>query len=589
MLPGFLLSQHLAAAHYNTNTYCHKVVYIITMKSILQLLVLSAITNIVFAQNLVPNPGFEKSNSCPFSQAMIAFSPTHTLFSSLDSWVNPHEWSSSDYYNTCAPVGSGVNIPETFLAFRNARNGTGMAGIIPFSKDIPNGSTRYGEYIQCKLTKKLLAGYKYKVEFYVNYAYGPNLGWSHNFVAVDVLGAHFGDTAIYSSVNSQSPHLNAPYHISSPAGVYLADTTQWVKISGIYQAHGGEQFFTIGSFNDGTPVNFLPVTPAVPNPNSTYYSYYFIDDVSVVELPKCDTIINPAKDTTACKVPPLNMTITSSKPGASYLWSTGDITRNAIINNPGTYWCMASEGCNLTVDTFRVKALTLSETSVTDTAVCKDAVYTLSAPQGGIYYNWSNGGTTASITVNATGIYTCSSIINCVLRSDTFRVDNIPFSHAALGNDSTVCKEDNYILGAPLEHVKYKWNTGETGCCIPVQQSGVYILTVYNICESQTDSVKMEVQGCDDCLFVPTAFTPNADGRNDAFGATVKCPAERYNLKVYNRWGQMVYESRDFAQKWDGSYNGQPAPVGTYYYHVVYQSPLAKKQKLLKGDVTLIR
>ena len=93
---------------------------------------------------------------------------------------------------------------------------------------------------------------------------------------------------------------------------------------------------------------------------------------------------------------------------------------------------------------------------------------------------------------------------------------------------------------------------------------------------------------CDDSLFVPTAFTPNGDGRNDRFGVPEGVNHRLQYLYVYNRFGQLVFSSDYYNQYWDGKYNGQVADVGVYYY---YLSVECRDGAVIKrtGDVRLVR
>ena len=85
----------------------------------------------------------------------------------------------------------------------------------------------------------------------------------------------------------------------------------------------------------------------------------------------------------------------------------------------------------------------------------------------------------------------------------------------------------------------------------------------------------------------PSAFTPNSDGLNDVFRIP---PGSSFVLSlfaVYDRWGHIIFETRDISKGWDGTYKGIALPVGTYVYLIrgtMDEKPLAEK-----GTVTLIR
>ncbi len=82
-----------------------------------------------------------------------------------------------------------------------------------------------------------------------------------------------------------------------------------------------------------------------------------------------------------------------------------------------------------------------------------------------------------------------------------------------------------------------------------------------------TDSLRVVVADPPDVL-VPTAWTPNRDGHNDLLTAFYKNIAQLNYFRIYNRWGQLVFETRDMNAGWDGTYNGQPQPMDTYTWIV---------------------
>lgn len=91
----------------------------------------------------------------------------------------------------------------------------------------------------------------------------------------------------------------------------------------------------------------------------------------------------------------------------------------------------------------------------------------------------------------------------------------------------------------------------------------------------------------DATVFVPNAFTPNGDGRNDRFGPLGKVPG-KYDLRIYNRFGELVFQSNDMERKWDGTKRGQPVPSGSFSYVLEYYDINQVKQ-FKKGMLLLIR
>jgi len=205
------------------------------------------------AQNLVSNPGLDIFLTCPgFGQFGNTF---------IVDWSKP-TIASSDYYNfNCPAIVPTLEIPY---------NGEAYAGIIAY-----NFGTEYREYITGTLTSPLMAGNVYEVEFYVSL--------HNNYIqAIEELGAYLSVTP--PGPFSNSLHIPVTPQIINTTGA-LDDTSGWKKISGIFVATGGEQYITIGNFNDDAST-----TVTQPYSIGSFGAYYFVDGVSVA--PVAATAVN---------------------------------------------------------------------------------------------------------------------------------------------------------------------------------------------------------------------------------------------------------------------------------------------------------
>lgn len=86
-------------------------------------------------------------------------------------------------------------------------------------------------------------------------------------------------------------------------------------------------------------------------------------------------------------------------------------------------------------------------------------------------------------------------------------------------------------------------------------------------------------------MYIPNAFTPNGDGINDQFGIKGE-GIKDYRILVYNRWGEVIFESDTPDKLWDGTYKGQAVQQDTYVYQVFTRST---GQRSRTGSVTLVR
>jgi gliding motility-associated-like protein len=88
---------------------------------------------------------------------------------------------------------------------------------------------------------------------------------------------------------------------------------------------------------------------------------------------------------------------------------------------------------------------------------------------------------------------------------------------------------------------------------------------------------------------MPSAFTPNHDGINDVFLPKYQCSFTGYKLKVFNRWGQLVFISANAGNGWDGRFSSREQPTGIYVWELDYKDALTGKDIRKTGTILLIR
>lgn len=133
------------------------------------------------------------------------------------------------------------------------------------------------------------------------------------------------------------------------------------------------------------------------------------------------------------------------------------------------------------------------------------------------------------------------------------------------------------------------WSTGAGQPNITVDKTGYYTLTVQDVngCTG-SDTIQIVHKDCLNGVNIPTAFTPNNDGKNDIFRAKAFGDVVSFQLIIYNRLGQTVFVTTDRFAGWDGTLNGLPQNPDTFIYKCVYQLQ-GRKQVMEKGTVVLIR
>lgn len=105
-----------------------------------------------------------------------------------------------------------------------------------------------------------------------------------------------------------------------------------------------------------------------------------------------------------------------------------------------------------------------------------------------------------------------------------------------------------------------------------------------------SDTTYQVIKVVPDCyIAVPSAFTPNADGLNDYLYPINAYRATHLLFRVYNRFGQLIFETKDWTMKWNGTYKSFPQPVGTYVWTLEFIEPQTGKRIFQKGTTVLIR
>ncbi len=173
----------------------------------------------------------------------------------------------------------------------------------------------------------------------------------------------------------------------------------------------------------------------------------------------------------------------------------------------------------------------------------------------------------------------------------TITVDEVSLPEVHLPSDTTLCNDVRLAIGvAPQRYENYLWNTGDTTCCLTIQQSGIYTLQATNSCGTAEARMQANYLKCNYCFFVPNAFSPNGDGRNDQFSVLETCLIDKYQLQIFNRWGRLLFTALSTTDSWDGTYNGQPVESGVYYYRINARLANGNKEAIKQsGDITLIR
>jgi len=308
--------------------------------------------------------------------------------------------------------------------------------------------------------------------------------------------------------------------------------------------------------------------------------------VKVIPTPS----VHIGNDSFICEGQPAN--IGDVIPGATYLWSTGSTASSIAVSESGSYWLTADlEGCKVS-DTVMITVTPLPAPDLgTDGDICPEQVIVLDGRDAHYpvsSYRWNTGDTTSSLPVSTAGTYwvEVTSPYSCK-GSDTVTFTYHPLPTVLLGDDTTVCEETPLVLHVfSVNSDSLRWSDGSNGDALTITEGGVYIVSGINKCGAARDTISVKQIFCD--IWVPNAFTPNGDGVNDVFRVLGNVGRlESFRLRIFNRWGQLLFETSDRRKGWDGRQQSGEVPLGVYVYMLEYS--LNGEPVLQKGNFTLLR
>ncbi len=189
-------------------------------------------------------------------------------------------------------------------------------------------------------------------------------------------------------------------------------------------------------------------------------------------------------------------------------------------------------------------------------------------------YLWQDGSTGPSLTISNTGTYwvKVTDKNNCSASDSLNIVDIVTVPSNFLKSTDSICPDENLNIAADKKYAVYLWSTGSTQSSINIQAPGIYSLTVTddNGCMG-TEAITVFSKNCYSGIYVPNAFTPNQDGKNDYFRPLLFGNIKNYSFTIYNRFGQTIFESSELLKGWDGLYKGHPQDSDIYLWICRYQ------------------
>jgi len=291
-------------------------------------------------------------------------------------------------------------------------------------------------------------------------------------------------------------------------------------------------------------------------------------------------------------------------PGSTFVWNVlgGAISANYADSikvdwgdTPGEYVLRVQEfskfGCAASPVSGLVKVSSPTIELGPDKEICQGEIIEL-IPVGSFYsFLWLDGSVKPNFIGRQQGIIslTVSDQYGCK-KSDSMYLTVHPIPVVNLGKDTSLCGIETITLDGGSDGVTYNWSNGQTSSEITVfeglQKISVSVINEFG-CVNQ-DEILIGACSVEEYFKkMPTAFTPNGDGKNDVWNIPELQTFPLAVVEIYDRWGTLVFRSESgYSKPWDGNSSGKEMPMDSYYYVINLNSPGLEP---LAGTVTLIK
>ena len=365
------------------------------------------------------------------------------------------------------------------------------------------------------------------------------------------------------------------------------------------------------ALNSGTGI-FDPQTDAA----GTYT--YTINTSCGIATSTVEVTINPLPNPgvggslSICSTDPAEDLVNSltGTPEAGGTWTpalaSGSGVFDPVLDNPGTYTYTLTNSCGSASSTVEVSTTPAANAGTATTLnICEDAtVFSLgdsllgNPDSGGTWDPSLNSGSDLfdpSIDIAGTYVYTVTN--SCGSATQELLINFTPLPNAGLNSTLIICP-----TGEAVDLLDVLDGSPEQGgFWSPVLSSGtnvfnpnsdpltVYTYTVSNSCGNSTSELSITDDGadCDQHVYIPNIFSPNGNGENDILYVRGKGVSEM-TFTIYNRWGQIIFQSNSLDNGWDGTFGGKPVNAGVFVY--VLKGEFINGDSIdLKGNVTLVK
>lgn len=331
----------------------------------------------------------------------------------------------------------------------------------------------------------------------------------------------------------------------------------------------------------------------VPDESTTYLAYGIKDTaLHMIEVINLSTI-DLGPDLLLCEGD--SIVFDATLEGSSYLWDDGSTEPMLTVKETGNYNVQLAINDCVFVDSVEVNFVDLEVDLGADQVLCEGNSILLDASFWEGNYTWQDGSSTSTLLVEQGGTYWVEIEAGSCSRRDSVIINERLLPKLDLEGAKAFCMKDEKIIEFEQQILNPNYsifNNTTNEYTYYLKSTGVYTITAHDEICQYNDSVQLSIYDCENCeIIFPNAFSPNNDGVNDEFRtlANADCPILNHSLVIYDRWGKQVFQSNDINQGWDGSIQGEVAPLGVYVYFAQFELLDKAENHFKQGNVTVIR
>lgn len=427
----------------------------------------------------------------------------------------------------------------------------------------------------------------------------------------DVLGCTSNDTVKVSVIDPPKFDLKDQFCLSDTLEIN-SNPSNIPPVNGLFQWARNNSYIE----GETKPIIF----PADAGKFKILYSYESCStlDTTIVNAPP--ELITKSKF--GCLTDQVSLE-TSTITNATYTWSKGNTTigntnplSTATLSDTTFYSVKVTDAAGCTTrDSARIIGISKPILTLKDITACtKDNIVLrakpINFPNTTLYkstYMWTKdqivlAEKSDSLKVLQAGEYIVKATIEVCSTSDTSKVILNPVPLAVLMRKAEFCSEVTIEIPNNPRNVELDANNGQTLITYlweksksitqkeTVNTEGIYRVTLTNQFNCKLKDSISVADNCPPMVYLPNAIKPgsnNGDQAYKVFGRNFT----NFQILVFSRWGEVIFKSNDRYEVWDGTYRGEPMPIGVYPYIVTYQgdSETYKEQKQDKGTITIVR